>query len=339
MTSTAFEQHVHRIIELLEGSGATVTWDDHVPDPDNADQLRQIDITIRRDGKLTICECRLYRRKQNVKWIEELIGRRLSLHADAAIAVSSSGFTRGALKKGSAHAVILRDLESLSDADVAAWGRHVALTVYYYQYSNLVLDLAFAPGTLRDIQPQILQTELKRNSTLQTSMFNTAAEYIDSANLLPEERFGQEVKFGIDATLLETLEIAGARVIAFTLQGVVSLIRKPLEVHAVQAWRDPVKAGRSRLATVENYSFGETSIIHDKTRLSIFLDVSQLAMPPLSQFRFVRTEHEDRGEREVDHFEIAGIEKVLIPKGTVKVNVYESWNNARPLSHSDRAAF
>jgi hypothetical protein len=55
--SKAFEQQIHRILELLEGSGAEVTWDDHIPDPDNPSRLRQIDITIRRDGKLTLVAC------------------------------------------------------------------------------------------------------------------------------------------------------------------------------------------------------------------------------------------------------------------------------------------
>jgi hypothetical protein len=43
--SDAFEQQIKRIYELLLGSGAEVTWDDHIPDPDNPSQPRQIDVT------------------------------------------------------------------------------------------------------------------------------------------------------------------------------------------------------------------------------------------------------------------------------------------------------
>ena len=78
-TPDALERQVHRIHELLVRSHEDVTWNDHIPDPDNSKQLRQIDITIRRDGKLTLIECRLSRRRQNVKWVEELVGRRQSL--------------------------------------------------------------------------------------------------------------------------------------------------------------------------------------------------------------------------------------------------------------------
>jgi hypothetical protein len=99
--SETFEKQVHRIYELLEGSGAQVTWDEHIPDPDNLAQTRQIDISIRKDGKLIFVECRDHKSRQDVQWIEELIGRRTSLGADSLIAVSSSGFTAGALKKAS----------------------------------------------------------------------------------------------------------------------------------------------------------------------------------------------------------------------------------------------
>jgi hypothetical protein len=93
--SETFEQQIHRIHELLDGSGAVVTWNDHIPDPDNPSQSRQIDITIERKRKLTIVECRKHQSPQDVQWIEELIGRRTSLRANGVMAVSSSGFTAG----------------------------------------------------------------------------------------------------------------------------------------------------------------------------------------------------------------------------------------------------
>ena len=81
--SQEFEQQVQRIHELIEQPGSVVTWDDRIPDPDNPKQARQIDITIHRDGNLTLIECRIHRKPQDVQWIEELMGRRQSLQADA----------------------------------------------------------------------------------------------------------------------------------------------------------------------------------------------------------------------------------------------------------------
>jgi hypothetical protein len=92
-----------------------VTWNNHIPDPDNPAQPRQIDVTIKRDGALTLVECRQHKSKQNVKWIEELMGRRISLGAQGVIAVSSSGFTAGAVNKAKKQGIILRDLQQLTE--------------------------------------------------------------------------------------------------------------------------------------------------------------------------------------------------------------------------------
>src|ERR1700691_3202238 len=103
------ERQVERIHQLIEVEGSVVTWNDRVPDPDNPRQSRQIDISIRRDGALTLVECRLHKEPQDVTWIEQLIGRRISLRADAVIAVSASGFTETAEEKAKRHGIILRD--------------------------------------------------------------------------------------------------------------------------------------------------------------------------------------------------------------------------------------
>ena len=84
-----------------------------MPDPEIPDQLRDIDVTIKRDNALTLIECRIHKNAQDVQWIEKLIGKRLGMRADAVIAVSASGFTRGALAKGSAHGILLRTLRSI----------------------------------------------------------------------------------------------------------------------------------------------------------------------------------------------------------------------------------
>lgn len=107
--SDDFEKQITRIHELLEGSNAAVTWNEKIPDPDNPSQPRQIDFTIKNSDSFTIGECRFRKQPEDVKWIEELIGRKISLKADGVIAVSASGFTQGAIKKASAHGVVLRN--------------------------------------------------------------------------------------------------------------------------------------------------------------------------------------------------------------------------------------
>jgi hypothetical protein len=41
-----FERQIERIHRLLETETSQVTWNDRIPDPDNPNQLRQIDIKI-----------------------------------------------------------------------------------------------------------------------------------------------------------------------------------------------------------------------------------------------------------------------------------------------------
>jgi hypothetical protein len=58
MTPTEFELQIARIQSALAGAKAKVRWNDRFPDPDNPSQLRQVDITIRRNKSLAIVECR-----------------------------------------------------------------------------------------------------------------------------------------------------------------------------------------------------------------------------------------------------------------------------------------
>lgn len=132
--STLFEQSITRIHKLLEETNSKVTWNDKIPDPDNPTQNRQIDISIINNDLLTLVECRLHKSKQDVKWIEELIGRRQSLNADSIIAVSSSGFTKGALAKAKKYGIITRDLTELTKEEITRWGKESKLQVNYVKF-------------------------------------------------------------------------------------------------------------------------------------------------------------------------------------------------------------
>lgn len=141
--SEKFELQIKRIHDLIEQSGAEITWDDHIPDPDNPEQPRQIDVSIKRDDTLTLLECRIHKKRQDVKWVEELIGRRISLNADAIIAVSASGFSRGAVLKAKAHGVILRDFLSLTEQEVQTWGKKTKVSVTLFKYDRISMVFTF----------------------------------------------------------------------------------------------------------------------------------------------------------------------------------------------------
>lgn len=52
--SDNFEIMISRIYEILEREGATVEWNDRIPDPDNPNQLRQIDVIVRKENILIL---------------------------------------------------------------------------------------------------------------------------------------------------------------------------------------------------------------------------------------------------------------------------------------------
>src|SRR5690242_6846609 len=125
-----FEIMVSQIATLLEGDKAEVTWNERIVDPDNSSQQRQIDVLVRKDNFITLIECRLHKSPQDVKWIEELIGRQVSLRADAIIAVSSSGFTKGAIAKAKRFGINLRTVDELSSDDIITWCRPIKLSLF-----------------------------------------------------------------------------------------------------------------------------------------------------------------------------------------------------------------
>jgi hypothetical protein len=316
-TPEAFERQVHRIHELLVRSHEDVTWNDHIPDPDNPEQLRQIDITIRRNGELTMIECRLSQRRQDVKWIEELIGRRQSLGAHQIIGVASAGFTEGAQKKAARYDVRLRDLKQLSDAEIAGWGRRVALTIYYYQYSEAVLALGFADGSILNIDPEAVRRELRSHPVVQ-SVFNAAASQLDTLRLLPANdtrtiRVRLAIKpFGV--------VLSGEPLMEIGIECLARLVAQPIDSPSVLGYGQPGEAPAHREATVERFAFGETSIVHNEDRIAVDIDLSSVTLPPLSQIRYIRTTSAD--ELDYESFAITQPQNLYVTDGPIKADIY-----------------
>jgi hypothetical protein len=315
--SEAFEQQIRRIYELLLDSAAEVTWNDHIPDPDNPAQRRQIDLTIERGGKLTLVECRKHKSRQDVQWIEELIGRRMSLGADALIAVSDSGFTTGALKKAKAYGVIPRDLSQLTDPEIKSWGRQVALTLFFYEYSDLEVSLLFKRESIRKVDEDTVKSEFRCHPGMQ-SLFNAAAQELGKFNLVADEHASLAAPFAVRLQLAG-LSLSGESVIGVDFRGNAHLVSRTVSSSAVFAYGEPSPNPEQEDATLEMFPLGETSIIHDKSRISVLIDISQLEMPPFCQFRFFRV----TGEEEMDHqtIELVGLDKLWVSRGSMTINI------------------
>ena len=129
------EELVVRIHDLIEPTGAKVTWNKKVPDPDTG-RLRQIDGLLERDGKNIHIECRDRTPPQDVRWVEELFGRRTSLKADGMIGVSLSGFTKEAKIKARTLGIILRTFSEMTNEEITDWGGAANVIVNYANISK-----------------------------------------------------------------------------------------------------------------------------------------------------------------------------------------------------------
>ena len=306
--SDAFEQQIQRIHELLEDFCAEVTWNDHIPDPDNPSQPRQIDVTVKRDGKLALIECRQHASRQDVQWIEELIGRRASIAPDATmIAVSSSGFTRGALKKADRFGIITHDIRCLTDLEIKSWGRQMAVTMYFYEYSDLQISLLFKEESIPKLDSNKVRSEFESYPGVQ-SLFNLAAKQLDTQNPLDAVR-DQFFRFGLRCDLPD-LRLCGEPVLEVGFRGKACIRSMEFASSIVQGYQKPIESAGHSKVTVESFPLAGTSIVHEAGRISVFLDLSQLNLPPVCQFRFVRFVGEL--EMEYESFELASPERLWI---------------------------
>ena len=80
--------------------------------------------------------------------------------------------------------------------------------------------------------------------------------------------------------------------------GKARLISQKLTSSVVYGYGEPNKDTGDQEATIQDFSsFGNTSISHSGNRISTFLDLSELVIPPFCQFRYWK---QDAGV-EMDH--------------------------------------
>jgi hypothetical protein len=312
--SDDFEILVSKIHELLEGEDAEVTWNDKISDPDNPIQNRQIDITVRKDNYFNIIECRLHKTKQDVKWIEELIGRRYSLEANNIIGVSSSGFTSGAIKKANRFGVKLYDLTELSEEDIKSWARHIKLSIFFYKYENFSVVLYFDINDIEKINIDNLKNDFENYYGLR-SIFSAPNELIDKKDLLLPKNRDKIISFRYRFKI-DDLFLSSQKVQEFEVSGKATLEEIELCIPETLGYGIPDDASE-RSVIVQKYNLGNTYIVHHNDSISISLDLSKLDVPPYWQFRFVNVESKFMVNQEC--FEI--VEPMKIVMNIDKVNM------------------
>jgi hypothetical protein len=315
--SDEFEIMISRIHELLEGEGASVEWNERIPDPDNPKQMRQVDVLIRKNGLVNLVECRLHKEPQDVKWIEELIGRRISLEASAIAAVSTSGFTSGAVKKAEKYGIILRDLNDLSDAEIKSWARSVEVAVYFYRYEGFKLTFFFDVKDATSINIDQLQKDLRNYFGLR-SLFTAQLKQIDDEKLIIEENRGKRFKFRANF-FIEGFELCGYKVQEIQSEGFAYLEEIKLHVPEVLAYGEVEMESKERNVYIQKFNLGDTKVIHHDGHIAMSLDLSKLDIPPYWQFRFV--EVLSNHENYFDSLDIVHPEKIIMPVDEINVSI------------------
>jgi len=324
--SDNFELMVTRIHKLLEGEDVLVEWNDKIQDPDNPSQSRQIDISIRKENLFNIVECRNRKGPQDVNWIEELIGRRTSLKSDSVTAVSSSGFTSGAVKKARKYGVALRDLAALTDQEILNWTKGINIRLYFYRYSEFKLKLIIDEGDFDGLNPQKLQDDLQKFVGFNT-LFTAHLESVEEKIRLAELKKNQKpIRFSF-SFCIEDFFLEGRKIQSVETEGEIHLEEIQLDIPYHIAYGEPAEPSESRNVYVQKYNFGETQIIHRGVDISVSLDLSKLDLPPYWQFRFV--ELDGGGLHNHECFELVGIDKLIMKKDTIDLAISNIAHNKR----------
>lgn len=269
MSPTDFEQQIARILRALNDKDVDVIWNDKFPDPDNLSQLRQVDISIRNQQRLTIVECRLHQRKQDVKWIEELYGRKISLAAESIIGVSSSGFTSGAIEKARRLGVFLRSLSELTNEEIAAWGSQTKTSISYVKFSKI--RLCIVADDKNEIPfPSVvnmLRSENDNVHPLQHALNSCTSRLCEMG--APEGPFSIQIFF--EHTFLGMMPVAEA-----ILQTSWRWIHCEVLLPTVLVFEDTLKIDTPAVL-VEKNSYSRTEIHHKPNGAFALVDVSTAA--------------------------------------------------------------
>ncbi len=310
-----FEIMVSQITTLLEGNKGEVTWNERVVDPDNPSQQRQIDVLVRKDNFITLIECRLRKSPQDVKWIEELIGRQISLRANAIIAVSSSGFTKGAIAKAKKFGINVRKVDELSSNEIIAWCKPIKLSLFYWRFINFKLDLFFDSHDLKSLNKLTVMNELKKHPYLH-NLLTAHFDIKDSSGLTLREKLGKKNHYQLDLAI-DNFILSGASVKKIHSDCLVTLEELPLSIPQVLLYSDPNNSNQG--VYIQNFNLGETRIIHSKNDISINLDISKLSLPPSSHFMFA--DFSSNEAVNIEHFELIGGENLQIKADQINFEI------------------
>lgn len=287
MTPVEFEKQIARIQGVLEGQGAKVTWNARIPDPDNPTQLRQIDILIEKKNKSKIIvECRLHSKPQDVKWVEEICGRKLSLNAKLAIAVSASGFTKGAILKSNRLGVILRDFSTLSDKEIGSWGNVSTIKLEYIKFDIFEIYIVF-PRILVDTVINTLNVFKEENGEDWPieKIFNLMA---DAAMKIDKNKETFRCQL-----YTEKLYVGGVKINELIIQCKFQKVKVTYKLPIIKLYGDPSLNSSEKEVRIESTGDSEFEIYHTPEHVFVIVDLSSARPMTGAIFRNIRLDFKE----------------------------------------------
>jgi Restriction endonuclease len=274
--SVAFEQLNARVAKLLQGAGATVTWNAKIPDPDDPTQKRQIDVLIDKAGLHTGVECRHHDGFQSVMWVEELIGRKQSLKLDGLIGVAINGFTPLAQAKAKRYGIALYDFRALTDNEIASWNGSATVETTFVQLEPLVVIARLPAAHIRQLPASLI---------FRNGQMDGYAAVMDRVRDDAAAHQGQQRSMSLNPA---GFQINGIPVQALDARYVGRLVPQSATCLAVQMMGSPGTEAAVRDISVQHYAHSVPQIIRARDEVHLVLDVSSLQPPPnsiLHEFR------------------------------------------------------
>ena len=147
--------HLVTIIESrLKAQGSQVTWLDQSLDPNDITEPRVIDITIRRNERLTLVGIRDDRLLDPSGWIADLARQRRNLKADGAIAVAAFRINAALQNEADQQGVMLRPLTRLSDYEIDSWGCESKIALVSVVFQKLHLQAVIHESEVEQVSAQ-----------------------------------------------------------------------------------------------------------------------------------------------------------------------------------------
>lgn len=216
-------------------------------------------------------ESTAHKEPQNTKWIEELIGRRISLQADMIIAASDSGFTEGAILKAKKYGIVLRDLRQLSEAEIQEWGKKSKLRLIYYTFKNIGFGLLF--NNHQDVMLVEAVNELKEKSEFIDALFNTLKYFLN-----------QQSDFNYPLCIFYNLEahnmiLCGKKLEGIKIRAEVHNFEVEINIPVISIYGYPNGIFNRSVVIEKDHNY-ELEIIKSNHLVSLTLNLSKLPQAP-----------------------------------------------------------